>query len=522
MRFIFFLSQNKSFPKDHSINKQRYHLNQLRNFIDATVKLVRDRGLDHAVEREKNLNPLINLKNFIKREPSKSLPISVIADNRKSLKIPIRPIDFIRKYPTFFEEFLPGGIGIHPHIRLTPEVLNLDAEEQLMYQSDSYKQQVADRLLKLLMISSVHKIPLTIIEHLKWDLGLPQDYVQSIIPEFPDYFRIAHGENHAFGSEDEQVLELVCWSTELATSVMEKNATNGKVGNVEGKSVVFPLQFSTGFEMDKKYKKWLDDWQKLPYISPYENAVHLSPTSDESDKWVVAVLHEILHILVPKKTEKENLLLLGDYLGLRSRFKRALLHHPGIFYMSSKIGTYTVVLRDGYKRGSLVETHPLMTLRSQYIRLINTIMEDSNKTKVQGKSTQEELKAKNNEGREEGVEKSGKEHKGELRESSEPKAEEASDDDIDDDEEHSQRVHHKSSANRRAGLVRKENLDVKKPFRNSQRESSARNFQQKTKEKNPSEYFKRGQRNGGRKDVESSQQRSKLTTRLLTIKKSPT
>lgn len=517
MRLIFLLSQNKSILKEHSLIKQRHHLNQLRNFVDftSTIKLVRDRGLDHAVEKEKNLLPLINLKNFIEREPSKSLPISVIAENKGSLKIPIRPIEFIRNHPSVFEEFVPGGIGINPHIRLNPEVLNLDAEEQLMYQSDSYKQQVADRLLKLLMISRIHKIPLTIIEHLKWDLGLPQDYAQSIVPEFPDYFRIVGRKDYAFGSKDEQVLELVCWSNEFATSVMEKNAINKKKGDTEEKPLVFPLQFSTGFEMDKKYKKWLDDWQKLPYISPYENAAHLSTSSEESDKWAVAVLHEILHILVPKKTEKENLLLLGDYLGLRSRFKRALLHHPGIFYLSKKIGTYTVVLREGYKRGSLIEQHPLMTLRSQYMHLINTITEDSNTNKVEGKSTQQELKVKKNEGREKGVENSKGENKREISVSSSPNAEEDSDKDIDDYKDHSRRVNHKTSVNRREGIVRK-------PLRNFPRERSAGNFQRKIEGKNPSDVFKRGRMHGGRKDVERSQQRSKSPTstgRLFTSKK---
>ncbi|XWS28189.1 hypothetical protein CRYUN_Cryun25bG0044200 [Craigia yunnanensis] len=47
-----------------------------RTFMDnaaTTIKFVRDRGLDHAVEREKNLRPLLNVKNLIKSEPSKSL-----------------------------------------------------------------------------------------------------------------------------------------------------------------------------------------------------------------------------------------------------------------------------------------------------------------------------------------------------------------------------------------------------------------------------------------------------------------
>ena len=114
--------------------------------VEITAKWVRDRGLDHAVEKEKHLRPLLNLKNLLVSEPSKSAPISIITQKRDSLQIPFRPIDFIRKYPSVFDEFLPGGVGVLPHVRLTGEALNLDAEQNLVYQSDTYKKQTADRL----------------------------------------------------------------------------------------------------------------------------------------------------------------------------------------------------------------------------------------------------------------------------------------------------------------------------------------------------------------------------------------
>ncbi|KAK7843277.1 protein root primordium defective 1 [Quercus suber] len=211
------------------------------------------------------------------------------------------------------------------------------------------------------------------------------------------------------GNRDEDgVLELVCWSDELAVS-----------------------------------KKWEDEWQKLPYISPYEDASHLLPNNDESDKWTVAVLHELLHILVPKKTERDNLLLLGEYLVLRSRFKRALLQHPGIFYMSAKIGTYTVVLKDGYKRGLLVENNPWMQMRNWYIHLMNMVKED-------GKPEDE----------------SGEEYEGALSDSSDAEVEDASDDEYDDDEDEnkSQRGVPKNVTDNRGRKDWKMNSDVKGAF----------------------------------------------------------
>ena len=72
---------------------------------------------------------------------------------------------------------------------------------------------------------------------------------KTVVTEFPDYFRVVGGGNR----DEDGVLELVCWSDELAVSVMEKKG-----------SIAFPMQFSRGFEMDKKSKKREDEWQKLP------------------------------------------------------------------------------------------------------------------------------------------------------------------------------------------------------------------------------------------------------------------
>ncbi|RDX66016.1 Protein ROOT PRIMORDIUM DEFECTIVE 1, partial [Mucuna pruriens] len=437
-RFLSLLSR----PKPKPIPNQLH----LRTIFEGTFKPVRDRGLDHAVEREKHLKPLLSLKNLIKLEPSKSLPASLI---KRSLQLPFRPIDFTRKYPSVFEEFLPAATL--PHVRLTDQTLRLDAEEQLILQPDRFKHQAADKLLKLLMIARVHKIPLPLIQHLQWDLGLPPDYAETLVPEFPDYFRVVDG-----------FLELVCWSHELSVPVLLQN--RGAKGKDEVNNLAFPVQFSTGFEMDKKYETWLREWQTLPYVSPYENASHLSATSDESDRWVVGVLHEILHVFIGKKIEKDCLLEFGEWLGLRSRFKRALLQHPGIFYVSSKIGTYTVVLREGYKRGSLVENHPVMDLRNRYVHLMNSVKEESKGSKVvQGKGAVSEAETK-------GVEVGeGDKESVEEREEEAHEVEDSSETDFDEDEERSRRGSRKIAPGRRGRDFGKVKLDVDKPFRDSQR-----------------------------------------------------
>ncbi|CAN8235333.1 unnamed protein product [Cochlearia groenlandica] len=377
-----------------SISHRRRHTTTHRSFSDTateeTYKFVRDRGLDHAVEREKNLRPLLAIKDLIRSEPSKSLPISVVVNHRDALRVPLRPIEFVRSFPSVFTEFLPGGIGIHPHVSLTPEIIDLDAEEQLVYASESYKQGLADRLLRLLMINRIHKVPLEILDSLKWDLGLPCDYLDTLVPEFPDYFRVVESKSisRGRGGGCSRELELVCWSREHCVSVLEKKAKTGGKGEV---SVTFPMKFSNGFVVDKKMKRWFDEWQKLPYVSPYENALHLPATSDESDKWAASVLHEILNLFVSKKAEKDSVLRLGEYMGLRSRFKRVLHNQPGIFYLSSKLRTHTVVLRDAYRRGMLAESNELVTSRNRYLKLMSKVKKTNSAVSIRKRDDKEKV-----------------------------------------------------------------------------------------------------------------------------------
>ncbi|CAA6668067.1 unnamed protein product [Spirodela intermedia] len=319
-------------------------------FVDAKVKWVRDRGLDHAVEKEKHLRPLHALKNLL-LNPS-------LEGAATSSASPSALIRFIRKYPSAFLEQAAAPTSEafrRPQILPTPELIRIHEEEQLVYQS--CRGETADRLLRLLMLTPCKRLSLSVIDRLRWDLGLPHDYARSLLPEYPDYFQIVGGGGRGSGSLD---LELVCWNKELAVSSMERRAM--KTGGYrKGDPLSFPMQFPRGFDLEKKVRRWVEDWQRLPYLSPYEDAGRcVNPASDLAEKWTVGVLHELLHLLVGKKAERDDLLLLGECVGLRPGFKRALVHHPGIFYQSNKIKAHTILLREGYKRDLLVEKHPLM------------------------------------------------------------------------------------------------------------------------------------------------------------------
>lgn len=257
----------------------------------------------------------------------------------------------------------------------------------LVYGSDGFRKSTADRVLRLLMLCKGYEVPVRLVDRLKWDLGLPDDFVETIVPEFNHYFRVKDRRD----KDSAGLLELVCWDKDLAVSIMEKKAMKSGSGYQKGMPIVFPMSFSKEFVMDKQMKREIEEWQKLPYVSPYDNVLSLRPRSEESDKWAVAVLHELLHIFVHKKSERENVLQVGEFLGIRSRFKRALVNHPGIFYLSNKNGTYTVVMRDAYKRESLIEKHPLMEIRNKYIHLMHTVKEVQNSKNEQSASEKPKL-----------------------------------------------------------------------------------------------------------------------------------
>lgn len=350
-----------------------YRYLQICNFVNARIKWVRDPYLDTAVEREKNLKTLLSLKTLILSQSSQTIPLSVISPLKSKLHLPISADRFIQNYPLVFKFFLsPNKLNRFPHVKLTPKALSLHHDEILLLNLSHYLKDVVERLAKLLMIARARKLPLYLIDMFAYDLGLPHDYLLTLLPAFPEYFQICDLGVHSSNGSVIFGLELVSYKDYLACSEMEKTGTkNGGIGT----RIEYSMNLPRGFDLEKRVMEWMDEWQNLPYISPYENAFHLAPNGDQAEKWTVGVIHEVLSLLVPKKTERENLFCLGEFLGIdRIRIKKALVHFPGIFYVSNKIRTQTVVLREAYRKNQLLEKHPLMVMRNRYINLMNLVL----------------------------------------------------------------------------------------------------------------------------------------------------
>lgn len=134
-------------------------------------------------------------------------------------------------------------------------------------------------------------------------------------------------------------------------------------------NIAFQLYPSKGLRLKQKISTWLDEFQKLPYISPYVDSSQLDPNSDISEKRVVGVLHELLCLFVGHFAERKKLLCLRKHLGLPQRFYKTFDRHPHIFYLSLKNMTCTAILKEAYNEGSAISKHPVSEIRMKYVEL---------------------------------------------------------------------------------------------------------------------------------------------------------
>jgi hypothetical protein len=246
----------------------------------------------------------------------------------------------------------------------------LDSQEQSIHQDR--ESDTVERLCRLLMMMKTRTIELQSLYPLKWDLGLPDDFAKVLVPKYPDHFRFVKASNGV------ACLRLAEWREEFAASALERSNESSKLGNEYRQfkrgqtALAFPMSFPRGYGAQKKVKAWMEEFQKLPYISPYEDSSKIDPNSDLMEKRVVGVLHEMLSLTIHKKTKRNYLRSLREELNLPHKFTRIFTRYPGIFYLSLKCKTTTVAIREGYRRGKLVNPHPLVRAREKFYHVMRT------------------------------------------------------------------------------------------------------------------------------------------------------
>ncbi|KAM0051664.1 putative plant organelle RNA recognition domain-containing protein [Helianthus debilis subsp. tardiflorus] len=327
----------------------------------------RDLKLDNLMTKLHKLKLILSLHDLMstrRRGPFVSVQIMSRWSNIVGLNVPIG--GFLRKYRHVFNVF-PHPVQRNVCCKLTSKMTLLLQEESNVIKDmelDNVK-----RIKKLLMISVTGFLHIHALRLIKRELGLPDDFRESILAKYDDFELVDLEIVRLVGKDDIdgdlKVAEVEKWR--------QKEYTEKWLSEFETK-YAFPINFPTGFRIKAGFKGKLKDWQRLPYSKPYEKEDGFRSSSrggiERFEKRAVGILHELLSLTVEKMVEIERLVHFKKDFGIPVNFRELILKHPGIFYISTKGCTQMVFLREAYCKDFLVSPNPVYVVRRKMLDLI--------------------------------------------------------------------------------------------------------------------------------------------------------
>ncbi|KAL0409182.1 UNVERIFIED_CONTAM: protein WHAT'S THIS FACTOR 9, mitochondrial [Sesamum radiatum] len=251
-KLLFSSSPNPIFPLWHH-HPPPSSYTQIQTYVEVYMKWKKDPYFDSidSIHKSLELKPIISLKNFFISFPRLQKTIIV-----------------------FLSQLSPRK-----------KAIELDKEERMVY--EEFRGDIVGRLKKLILMSGTRKmLPLKVIKGLRWSLGLPDEFFMDPLDYVGDRsFEIVDIEDGLKGLAISQEYDDRKGGKIL--SMMQKNAMSRGVYNGGGnEAIAFPLFPSKGLRLKHKIKDWLDEFQRLPYVSPYDDFSCLNPDSDISEKRV--------------------------------------------------------------------------------------------------------------------------------------------------------------------------------------------------------------------------------------------
>ncbi|KAL2945457.1 Protein WHAT'S THIS FACTOR 1-like protein [Bienertia sinuspersici] len=330
----------------------------IRGFSLWSMK--KDPDLESALSHNRRWIVNNQIKNIILRYPNQVAPVSFIQKKFKTLDLQGKALNWLNKYPCCFEVFREND---ELYCQLTKNMMCLVEEEESI--KEQQEPVFAERLAKILMMSSNQRLNVVKLDELKRSFGFPDDYLIRIIPKYPEMFRLI---NYS-GRKSSLEVELISWDSELATSYIEMSAR--KQNTKPGFSCLMP---STWIKSWEKF----DEFNSTPYISPYTSSSTFVEGSKEHEKRTVALMHEVLSMTLWKKL---SIMKLGHFkreFALPEKLNVLLLKHRGIFYVTNKYKKYTVLLREGYIGSKLVNKDPLVVVKDKFGELMQEGLHEYN------------------------------------------------------------------------------------------------------------------------------------------------
>lgn len=321
----------------------------------------RDHRLDKLMVQLRNLRLALALHEVISQQRNGYASLQLLSRWRHEVGLNIEVGAFLKKYPHVFQTY------VHPVKRnhcckITQKMSDLIAEEDAVVRENEVG--VVQRLKKLLMLSVDGTLNMHALWLIRRELGLPDDYRSSILPNH----------RHDLILESPATLSLFSMDETLAVAKVDewrkREYTEKWLAESETK-YAFPINFPTGFKVQKGFREKLKNWQRLPYTKPYEkNDSHSIRNVERLEKRIVGVLHELLSLTIERMMPLERLSHFRRLYTMEVNLREFFLKYPGIFYISTKGSTQTVILRESYSKGYLIEPNPVYIVRRKMLDLV--------------------------------------------------------------------------------------------------------------------------------------------------------
>ncbi|KAF5731971.1 hypothetical protein HS088_TW18G00658 [Tripterygium wilfordii] len=334
----------------------------------------RDPTFEKLMHKFKNFLKVIAVQDLILANPNKNPPsVSLDFLNRLSQKLHLNrgATSFLRKYPHIFQ-ICYNPTKAQPFCKLTDMAIQISRQEAEAINASLPV--VIDRLVRLLSMSASRSLPLRAIFKIWRELGLPDDFEDSVISSHSDLFRLSPG-----NEPNTHVLELV---KEFSSNHFTAAVENWRVleccredCSVERTEIQFSFKhlYPPGMRLSQNFKAKVKEWQRIPYVGPYEDVGKTKNTKAGKvglEKRAVATVHEFLSLTVEKMVEVEKISHFRKCFGIDLNIRDLFLDHPGIFYLSTKGKRHTVFLREAYERGCLIDPNPVYDTRRKLLDLV--------------------------------------------------------------------------------------------------------------------------------------------------------
>lgn len=304
--------------------------------------------LERIVERDALTRFVTRSKQYLSNQPEHVLRLDDAGKLHRELGFPRgRKVSrSITRHPLLFQTYrhTDGKIWLG----FTDLMEDLIAEEQQIMNTMELDR--VDRVRKLLMMSSQHRIPLSKIHHCRNLFGIPDDF-RDRVEKYPYYFRVT------VNTDGNRVLELVNWDPLLAVSALEKEFVVDEDG--AKRKFSFPVKHGKGLDLDLDDSRRLNLLNTLPLVSPYSDGSKLDVWTLEAEKYRVGVVHEFLSLTLEKRASIHHLVEFKEEFSLTKHTYHMLLKQPRAFYLAGTEMNWVVFLKDGYdKEGVLIQKDP--------------------------------------------------------------------------------------------------------------------------------------------------------------------